>query len=116
MPRERLSMRKIKEVLRLSAAGLSRRQVARATGVSLGAVDATAAQATAAEYGVDGYPTIKWFHRGEAERYEGGRTADDVIGFALSTLETLGVEAEVAQLVSQRQFDLACNKAAVSPS
>lgn len=39
MPRERLSMRKIKEVLRLSAAGLSRRQVARATAVSLGAVN-----------------------------------------------------------------------------
>ena len=39
MPRERLSMRRIKEVLRLTAGGLSRRQVAGATGVSLGAVN-----------------------------------------------------------------------------
>ncbi|SOY76763.1 conserved hypothetical protein [Cupriavidus taiwanensis] len=39
MPANRMTMRKIKEVLRLKwACGLSHRQIARATGVSVGAV------------------------------------------------------------------------------
>jgi len=76
--------------------------------VSLGAVDATAAQSTASEFGVDGYPAIKVFHRGEAQPYEGGRSAEDIVGFALGQLETLGVEAEVQQLTSADQFRSSC--------
>jgi transposase len=49
MPANRMTMRKIKEVLRLKwACGLSHRQIARATGVSVGAVSQYAAMAKAA--------------------------------------------------------------------
>lgn len=48
MPANRMTMRKIKEVLRLKwACGLSHRQIARATGVSVGAVSQYAAMAKA---------------------------------------------------------------------
>lgn len=49
MPANRMTMRKIKEVLRLKwACGLSHRQISKATGVSVGAVSQYAAMAKAA--------------------------------------------------------------------
>lgn len=56
--------------------------------VKLGALDATAYQSKAQEYGVQGYPTIKFFpggvkSRNDATNYDGGRTAADIVTFAL---------------------------------
>lgn len=56
--------------------------------VKLGALDATAHQAKAQEYGVQGYPTIKFFpagvkSRNDAANYEGGRTSGDIVTWAL---------------------------------
>lgn len=56
--------------------------------VKLGALDATAYPTTAQEYGVQGYPTIKFFpsgvkSRSSATNYEGGRTAGDIVTWAL---------------------------------
>src|ERR1700754_1194889 len=49
MPTPRMSMRKLKEVLRLKwACGLTHRQISRAIGISVGAVSKFAAQATQA--------------------------------------------------------------------
>ncbi|CAB5283901.1 integrase catalytic region [Burkholderia multivorans] len=49
MPAHRMSMRKLKEVLRLKwACGLSHRQISRAIGISVGAISAYAARASAA--------------------------------------------------------------------
>src|SRR6478736_6253433 len=49
MPAHRMSMRKLKEVLRLKwVCGLSHRQISRAAGISVGAVSAYAARASAA--------------------------------------------------------------------
>ena len=79
-------------------------------GVSIGAVDATQATSVAQQFGVEGYPTIKVVHRGEASAYEGGRTAEDIVGAALTQLESLGVEAEVPQLTSARQWRDTCHK------
>lgn len=45
-------------------------------------VDATANEATAKEFGVQGFPTIKLFMKGELEEdYEGGRDAFDIADF-----------------------------------
>ena len=55
--------------------------------VKLGAVDATVHQSLAGKYGVQGYPTIKYFpagSKGDAEEYDGGRTADDIVKWAES--------------------------------
>ena len=54
--------------------------------VKLGAVDATVHQGLAGQYGVRGYPTIKFFPagiKGEAQEYDGGRTSDDIVKWAL---------------------------------
>lgn len=56
--------------------------------VKLGALDATVHQRKASEYNVRGYPSIKYFAGGKkdsssAEDYSGGRTASDIVAFAL---------------------------------
>ena len=48
-------------------------------------MDATQHQSLAGRYGVQGYPTIKYFPagtKGDAEEYDGGRTADDIVKWA----------------------------------
>ena len=43
-------------------------------------------QGLAGQYGVRGYPTIKFFPagiKGEAQEYDGGRTSDDIVKWAL---------------------------------
>lgn len=60
--------------------------------VKLGALDATVHAATASKYGVKGYPTIKYFGPGKktsssAEDYDGGRTADDIVSWAMTKVE-----------------------------
>ncbi len=51
--------------------------------IKLAAVDATEAGALADEYGVKGYPTIKYFPKGSMtpEDYDGGRTADTIVQY-----------------------------------
>ncbi len=56
-------------------------------GVKFGAVDATAHERLGARFGVQGFPTLKVFRPeavkdSQAEAYEGGRTAADLIAFA----------------------------------
>jgi protein disulfide-isomerase A6 len=54
--------------------------------VKLGAVDATVHASLAQKYGVQGYPTIKYFpsgKKGDPEEYDGGRTANDIVSWAL---------------------------------
>jgi len=49
----------------------------------IGKVDCTKEQAICSKYGVQGYPTIKFFRKGkdQPEDYNAGRTADDLIDF-----------------------------------
>lgn len=49
--------------------------------VLIAAVDATASPKLSSEFGVKGYPTIKYFPKGsqKAEDYQGGRTAEDIV-------------------------------------
>lgn len=54
----------------------------------MGALDATVHTSKASQYNVQGYPTIKYFSGGKkdrssAEDYTGGRTARDIIQWAL---------------------------------
>ncbi|XP_034668017.1 protein disulfide-isomerase A6 homolog [Drosophila subobscura] len=81
--------------------------------VKLGALDATAHQGKAAEYNVRGYPTIKFFAAGaksasDAQEYQGGRTASDIVSWA-SDKHTENVPApELVQITSEAILDDAC--------
>jgi protein disulfide-isomerase A1 len=75
--------------------------------VKLGMVDATQHKGLASNYGVKGYPTLKFFQNGEASDYTGGRTADTIVswlnkksGPAAATLDSL---AAVEELVGKNQ-------------
>ncbi|KAL9183875.1 hypothetical protein ACHAXT_004731 [Thalassiosira profunda] len=63
---------------------------ASSSSVLIGSVDCTAGENEdlCQEYGVQGYPTLKYFKDGEAgEDYQGGRSLDDLESFADETLD-----------------------------
>jgi len=49
--------------------------------VKLGKVDATEEGDLAEQFGVRGYPTLKFFRNGSPSDYSGGRQADDIVGW-----------------------------------
>lgn len=79
--------------------------------VKLGALDATVHQAKAAKYGVQGYPTIKLFAPGAKESpvdFDGGRTASDIVSWALDKLSENIPAPEVNQILDETSFKEAC--------
>ncbi|RNA30103.1 disulfide-isomerase A6 [Brachionus plicatilis] len=81
--------------------------------VKLGAVDATVHSGLAQRYGVQGYPTIKYFAAGaksSAEEYDGGRTASDIVTWALNKVAESAPPPEIVQLTEQAQLEEACDK------
>ena len=81
----------------------------------MGALDATVHQATAQKYGVQGYPSIKFFPGGKKDKssatdYDGGRTSGDIVTWALERY-TVNVPApEVLELISEDVARLACEE------
>ena len=80
----------------------------------LGAVDATVYSNLAARYGIQGYPTIKVFgsgkKTGDAENYEGARSASAIVEFAREKLAENVAPPEVKELVDQAAFDACTSK------
>lgn len=76
----------------------------------LGALDATVHTIKAQHYGVQGYPTIKFFNRGEMEEYNGGRTANDIIAWAMEKVSASVDPPEVHQVISQDTLEEACKE------
>lgn len=82
--------------------------------VKLGALDATAHEAKAAEYGIRGFPTIKVFGPAagapsDATDYEGARTASGITSYALQALETLGGGLKIKELDSMATLTDHCS-------
>lgn len=83
--------------------------------VKVGALDATAHPGKAQEYGVQGYPTIKFFpggkkRSGDAENYDGGRTADAIVAWAMEKAESSMPPPELVQIVNNDAVEEGCNK------
>lgn len=81
--------------------------------VKLGALDATAHQSKAQEYDVRGYPTIKFFPAGskrssDAQEYDGGRTASDIVTWALDKHTANIPPPELVEVTDEAAFDKAC--------
>ena len=78
--------------------------------INMGALDATEHKNTAAQFSVQGYPTIKFFPAGAkvpsaVEDYTGGRTAEDIVQWGLSRWTDSLSAPEVRQLVGQAVLD-----------
>ncbi|XP_012674009.2 protein disulfide-isomerase [Clupea harengus] len=81
--------------------------------IRLGKVDATEESDLAQEFGVRGYPTIKFFKGGEKEspkEYSAGRTADDIVNWLK---KRTGPAATMLTEVTQTEALIADNEVAV---
>ena len=81
--------------------------------VKLGTVDATVYQELAQEYGVRGYPTIKYFPaglKGSAEEYDGGRTSDDIVAWAMDRHVEAIPPPELVQVTSPKVLEEHCEQ------
>ncbi|ODN03361.1 Protein disulfide-isomerase A6 [Orchesella cincta] len=83
--------------------------------VKVGALDATAHPGKASEYGVQGYPTIKFFPAGrkrssDAEDYDGGRTADAIINWANDKATASMPPPELEQILNDDVLQEGCVK------
>jgi len=79
--------------------------------VKLGAVDATVESSLAQKYGIQGYPTIKVWKsgpKGDPIDFQGGRTASDIVRYALNLYESHAPAPEIHQLVNQEQLTEQC--------
>jgi len=79
--------------------------------VKFGAVDATVYQELANQYGVRGYPTIKYFPAGKKsspQEYDGGRTSDDIISWALEKHGESIPSPELVQITKQSDVEENC--------
>nr|CAD7585622.1 unnamed protein product [Timema genevievae] len=83
--------------------------------VKVGALDATVHTIKSNQYGVQGYPTIKVFTAGKKDSssvtdYAGGRTASDIVTWALNKLAENVSPPEIKQIVSEDTLKEACEK------
>lgn len=79
--------------------------------VNLGALDATVHSGMAQRYGIQGFPSIKYFAPGsEPVDYQGGRTSSDIVQFALSKLAENVPPPEIIQLIETKILTDNCNE------
>lgn len=78
--------------------------------VKVGAVDATVHSSVANDYQIKGFPTIKVFIDGQAQEYEGGRTKEEFVQFALDKLAENAKAPEVIQLTSSENVKQVCDE------
>lgn len=82
--------------------------------VKLGALDATVHTIMSNKYNVKGFPTIKFFPQGvkdgTAEEYDGGRTASDIVSWAVDKLAEFTPPPEVEQVINTAILKKACEE------
>ena len=83
--------------------------------VKVGALDATVHTVMANRFGIRGYPTIKVFPAGakdftSAENYDGARTADGIVAYALDKVAESIEPPEIQELTSNEVLKENCEK------
>jgi len=83
--------------------------------VKVAALDATVHTVSAGRFNVRGYPTIKWFAAGaksydSAGEYDGGRTASDIVAWALDKHAENIDPPEIVELTSNQVLADNCNE------
>nr|XP_053647149.1 protein disulfide-isomerase A6 homolog [Cherax quadricarinatus] len=78
--------------------------------IKLGALDATVHTVTASKYGVQGYPTIKFFQKGDVEDYDGGRTSSDIVAWANDKVSANVPPPEIKQIIGEESLKDACKE------
>lgn len=79
--------------------------------VVLAAVDCTVSQQTCAEFGVQGYPTLKWFgveDRDSPTEYQEGRTTADLVKFAQARWAATQPPPEAHEIADQYGWEKQC--------
>lgn len=81
--------------------------------VKLGALDSTVHTIKAQQFGIQGYPTIKFFAGGPKDRdtaadYDGGRTSADIVNWALEKFSENIPAPEIIQLTSEEVTKKIC--------
>ena len=66
----------------------------------LAKIDATAYTTLASEFGLKGYPTLKWFHNGEPDDYTGQRSTASIVKWVKKR-----TNAAVRALKNQAEFE-----------
>ena len=60
------------------------------------------------KYEIKGFPTIKVFVNGEVEDYNGGRTKEEFVQFALQKLDDNAPAPEIKQITSEKDIKENC--------
>merc|ERR1712166_1459140 len=75
-------------------------------------MDSTEHKKVSEEFGIQGFPTLKWFHNGEAVDYQGGRTGDAIVSWILKKTGPPSQEVTCEALKEKTSFvhttDAAC--------
>jgi len=77
-------------------------------------VDADSNKGLAQRFGVQGYPTIKYFNYGrkssvsDAKPYESGRDAVSIKAFASDLLDKADIEPDLFELINQKTYEDNC--------
>jgi len=67
----------------------------------LAKVDSTENKKLGERFGIQGFPTLKWFVDGEAQEYGGGRTADTIVSWIMKKTGPLSTEISCDQIASK---------------
>lgn len=83
--------------------------------VKLGALDATVHTVKASQYGIRGYPTIKFFGSGKkdsdsAQDYDGGRTSQAIVQWANDKFAENLPAPDIIQLTGEQSMKDACDE------
>jgi len=76
--------------------------------IRFGRINCDEHKATCGNYGIRGYPTIKWFANGQNEDYQGGRDRNAFVGFVDTKKEFVSPPKPLEEMVSQEVFNEAC--------